>query len=141
MKKIIFVLFIFPVFLLSCGKTQETTNTSPYPTVPMGATEVSFMPGHGYNFKASGTEPFWWADITANATTFTRPGEAGITEKVYQTAQDEKDGITVIKDVKWEFFITLKKEPCSDGMSDIVYGYSASVAVGAENLKGCANKN
>jgi uncharacterized membrane protein len=48
--------------------------------------------------------------------------------------------MTIIKDAKGEFFITLKKEPCSDGMSDIAYTYSASVAVGAENLKGCANK-
>ena len=98
------------------------------------------MPGSGYDFKASGTEPFWWADISANSTTFTRPGDDGIIEKVYQTAQEEKDDMTVIKDAKGEFFITLKKEPCSDGMSDIVYTYSASVAVGAENLKGCANK-
>lgn len=139
MKKLILIALV-ATLLASCGKTVETTQTSPYPTVPIGATEVAFMPGSGYDFKASGNEPFWWADISANSTTFSRPGEEGIIEKIYQTAQEEKDDMTIIKDAKGEFFITLKKEPCSDGMSDIAYTYSASVAVGAENLKGCANK-
>lgn len=48
--------------------------------------------------------------------------------------------MTIIKDAKGEFFITLKKEACSDGMSNTKYPYTATVLVGADTLKGCASE-
>jgi uncharacterized membrane protein len=42
--------------------------------------------------------------------------------------------------VKWDFFLTLVKGSCSDGMSDNGYAYSATLNVGAEVLRWCANR-
>jgi uncharacterized membrane protein len=45
-----------------------------------------------------------------------------------------------MKDLKGEFFVTLTKGSCSDGMSDLKYDYSATVLVGSDTLTGCAMK-
>jgi uncharacterized membrane protein len=34
----------------------------------------------------------------------------------------------------------IKKEKCSDGMSDRSYNFSAEIAINGETLKGCAIK-
>ncbi len=141
MKKILLISAV--IFLLaSCGsRWSETAVVNPYPTLPIDATGITLAPGDGEDYKAIGTEPFWDANITATGVSFSRPTESGITVNNYETRQEERDGILVIKDAKWEFFITLKKWECTDGMSDKKYYFTASVALGNENLKGCANKD
>jgi uncharacterized membrane protein len=141
MKKF-FLLSVVCFLLTSCGsRWTETPVVNPYPTLPLDATGITLAPGEGENYKAIGTEPFWNADITATGVSFSRPDESGISMKNYETRQEERDGILVIKDAKWEFFITLKKWECNDGMSDKRYYFTANIALGNENLKGCANKD
>ena len=126
--------------LTSCTNTQNTQTPTPYPTVPMGATEIILLPSSGENFSAKGTEPFWNAEISASGVVFSRPTETGNTSVTYLTRQEERDNMIIIKDAKGEFFITLKKESCRDGMSGTEYAYKTTIALGSENLTGCANK-
>lgn len=128
------------LLISSCGTPPVTQNTNPYPTLPIWATEIILLPGSGDNFEARGNEPFWSAEITASGVSFTRPGESTPKTVSYTTRQENRENLIVARDAKWEFFVTLKKEKCSDGMSDKEYSYSVTVALGAENLKGCANK-
>lgn len=145
MKNIILVSTL--VLLLSActwwGTTKTETPVNPYPSIPLsGGADVKSddTVAVGANFSAKGTEPFWSVEITANETTLSRPGEKDVVVKKYDTRQTDKWAIISIKDMKWEFFVTLTKGSCSDGMSDIKYAYNATVLVGAETLTGCAIK-
>ena len=99
---------------------------------------------YNYEFIALGNEPFWSLNIF--------PAEQQIvlkdlsTKKVYQfpyqpanigggvyrfeTRNDQKDKLVVV----------IREEPCSDGMSDNKYSYSAEVVINNRTLKGCAIK-
>ena len=139
-KNFLFVLLFSLLTSCSVQKWEEPPK-SPYPTLPIGATSFELSPGTGENYEAMGTEPFWNVDITATWVVFSRPSETGTSTLSYETRQEERDWAIVIKDTKWEFFVTLKKWTCNDGMSEKKYYFTANVALGNENLKWCANKN
>lgn len=137
MKKIIIV-SVLTLILSSCTWGQTTpvnpavvTNPpSPYPTTTISGEIVPDMtPATGENYSAKGTEPFWSLEITPTETTLTRPGEKDTITKKYNTRQTDKGAIISIKDAKGEFFVTLTKSSCSDGMSETKYAYNASVLV------------
>ncbi len=129
------------LFLTSCGWALPKSDLStPYPSIPLGSTNIELAPAIGWDFVGTWTEPFWGINITASGVEFSRPNESGITVKSYETRQEKRDGMVVIKDAKWEFFVNLTKWVCSDGMSDKKYDYTVTISVGAENLKGCANE-
>jgi len=90
-------------------------------------------------FTALGTEPFWAAVVD----------DAVL---VYQTPEDQKGQRVALArravDGRTELSGTLSGEalvlrigagPCSDGMSDTVYPYSAVLRIGRQVLNGCAN--
>lgn len=141
MKKF-FLTIIIVSLLSSCWiKKWEEVQKNPYPTVPIGATLEPLSPAKGEKYEAIGTEPFWNVEITATWVLFSRPSETGTSTLTYETRQEERDWIIVIKDAKWEFFVTLKKWNCNDGMSEKRYYFTANVAMGNENLNWCANKD
>lgn len=95
-----------------------------------------------FEFIAVGNEPFWSLDIIPSEKiialkdvgvekTYVFPFKAA---KVvgntftYQTTNDRKQTLKAI----------IIKEPCSDGMSDRKYNYSAQVTINGKTLKGCA---
>ena len=86
-----------------------------------------------------GTEPFWGATITADAITLSgadRPhvrlaaGERLVTGAGVRWRTQSANGDPVE--------VTLVRETCSDGMSDRVYPFRATVVLGQETLRGCA---
>ncbi len=97
-----------------------------------------------YEFIALGTEPFWSLDIMPNEQriilkdlsqnkSFEFPYEpANIGGGVYrfESKNSSKDKLVVV----------IRKENCSDGMSDNTYNYSAEVVINSRTLKGCAVK-
>ncbi len=145
MKNII-IISTLTLLLSACTWGQDTpwaeaNKPNPYPTTSISwEIGANTTPAVWENYSAKGTEPFWSAEITASETTVSRPGETDVIVKKYETRQDDKWAIISIKDAKGEFFVTLTKGECSDGMSDTKYKYNATVLVGAETLKGCAMK-
>jgi len=86
------------------------------------------------DLRLTGTEPFWGVQITAKQIKLERPDHPAVT--VANTGPEINGEVA-----SWntrELKITLKPATCSDGMSDNVYPYEATVRVGTEVLKGCA---
>ncbi len=86
-----------------------------------------------------GTEPFWSVRIRADRLEYegvdrplrraANPGpQVQGTTAVWATATDDGQALVV----------TLAATPCSDGMSDRIYPFTARVEIGAESLNGCA---
>ena len=99
---------------------------------------------YNYEFIAKGNEPFWSLEIV--------PTEQQIvlkdisTNKVYQFPyQPANSGGGVHRfettdGAKNKLVVVIREEPCSDGMSDQKYRYSAEVVINGRTLKGCAIK-
>ena len=97
-----------------------------------------------YEFIAVGNEPFWALDIVPTTQRISlkdlsqdkvfifpyQPANVGGGVHRFETTNQAKDKLVVI----------LRKEECSDGMSDRVYNYSAEVVINGRTLKGCAVK-
>lgn len=95
-----------------------------------------------YEFWCHGTEPFWGLQISKAEGGIFLKNMADETGSRYAWAEPRSDGAT-----SWVYETTgsgrslkvvIKKTKCSDGMSDIEYGYSAEVIIGGETLRGCA---
>lgn len=82
-----------------------------------------------------GNEPFWAVNIGAGEMTLKRPDHSDVV--VAKPKPTVEAGKAVWKAAA--FTATVSADgPCSDGMSDRVYPYSASVEVGGETMTGCA---
>ncbi len=107
---------------------------------PATATPAVESPLAG-DLRILGTEPFWAIDIskTNNAATFSRPGEADIVLG-FPAESPGADGAFVLTSTSPEgdAVMMLRKQECSDGMSDRVYPWAAEVVFKGETLKGCA---
>lgn len=96
---------------------------------------------YNYEFIALGNEPFWSLDII--------PGEKLIVfkdagnEKVYQfpfvVSKEVGNSIRyeTTSEKHGKLIAIFKKEKCSDGMSDRVYQYSATVSFSGKSYSGC----
>ena len=99
-----------------------------------------------YEFWCSGTEPFWSLQISQ--------GEGGIFLKnmaeesgtAYIWAAPETNGSTLwtyrakpkLDATGQPIQVTIRKQTCNDGMSDLRFDYSAEVKLGSQTLRGCA---
>jgi uncharacterized membrane protein len=98
-----------------------------------------------YDFWCKGNEPFWQLQISEkeNLIDFYDPMQQKTTHFPY-SKQEIKDGIVQYnsKDEKLKnnILIRIKKEECSDGMSEKKYNYSVQVVLNGSNYKGCALK-
>lgn len=99
---------------------------------------------YNYEFIALGNEPFWSIDIIPNEKRiiFKDAGNEKVHEFIYSPA-NIKDGVyqyqvTNSKNEKLE--IAIRKEKCSDGMSDRQYNYSTEISLDGKLFKGCAIK-
>lgn len=92
----------------------------------------------GVTLRALGTEPFWAVTVSANEIRFEAPDEPGRVifppvkprgreEQVYETRSDRGDRLK----------IQVRKEPCSDGMSDAYYSLAAKVEINGREFNGC----
>ncbi|MCE7922845.1 MAG: hypothetical protein DYG98_07295 [Haliscomenobacteraceae bacterium CHB4] len=126
----------------SPGYASEADGTFTVRRVDTLQAKTMFNACMPYEFWCHGTEPFWGLEISeAEGGIFfkniahergaqyawTEPVTDGKTSWVYETYNDEES-----------LKIAIKKEKCSDGMSDIEYGYSVQVTIGEEILRGCS---
>ena len=113
---------------------------------PMGASDgaatapadapASTAPGPDFSgdFDLVGTEPFWGGAIRPDGLSLTRAGQAEVRADNPGVKVEDGTGL-------WNagaLVLTLRAEPCSDGMSDRRYGYRAEVTLDGQALRGCA---
>ncbi|MBK8921977.1 MAG: hypothetical protein IPM81_10765 [Saprospirales bacterium] len=96
-----------------------------------------------YDFWCSGTEPFWGMLISETDGGFflkTMGDERG---RTFPWSAPVQNGTT------WAYTssdpasgeslrVRVRREPCSDGMSERQYGYSVEIQLGDQTLRGCA---
>jgi uncharacterized membrane protein len=135
-------------FLVSCTNPfQSTISVTPRVPPVAIATGVVTPPAPVVTvltpFVARGTEPFWALEQTATGVRFSEPSATGVTETWY-TSIETLVGSTISivgtpVTAGLPLSATLTPVSCSDGMSDIVYAYTAVVTIGTGTLSGCAN--
>jgi uncharacterized membrane protein len=85
----------------------------------------------------TGTEPFWNARVTAGEAVWTTPDKPdGTRFAVSRFTGNNGLGFTGTLDGA-SFIATVTPGKCSDGMSDRLYPYVATIALGGETLQGC----
>ncbi len=121
---------------------RDTTELQRYTSAPVPYLCPDMMKGAGDaagGFHAIGTEPFWALDIGEDGLRFTTPeDQTGIQwPAISPTSQGDTlhwAGRTERAAVDARIW----KAPCSDGMSDRVWPYTAAVRVAGESHRGCA---
>lgn len=99
-----------------------------------------------YDFWCKGNEPFWQLQISEkeNLIDFYDPMQQHTTHFLYNKP-DTKNNVIIYsskdENSKNEIFVRIRKEKCSDGMSEIEYKYSAEISLNGDKFKGCAVKN
>jgi uncharacterized membrane protein len=104
---------------------------------------------NGIDFSGAGTEPFWSVKIDfEKGIYFNSPGddlkiETGKPEM--SPTENNSNFIYTASSEKFDLKVQIKKENCSDGMSDNTYPYSVKVSISekcgkeTKELKGCGN--
>jgi uncharacterized membrane protein len=108
---------------------------------PANAATPAAPPGGGpfspSGYALNGTEPFWGGTVTGTRVRYMTPeNQFG---SVVETARTL--GATEVYRGSLggrPFVLTLSRSPCSDGMSDRAYPFTALLQVGGEARRGCA---
>ena len=112
---------------------QPTSTGVPTPESPTTPVNID-------TFVALGTEPFWSATTAPSNVTYSTPEiQAGTAIAVVES----RDGTARVYSGKLTgqpFVLRIAKGECSDGMSDTVYTYTASLTVSGEDRRGCARR-
>lgn len=88
--------------------------------------------------RATGTEPFWGADVEGTTLTYSTPDfPAGAKITVARRAGPDFVEFTGTLDGK-PLTLRVVAGPCSDGMSDRVYPYAVTREIGPDMERGCA---
>lgn len=96
-----------------------------------------------YEYWAIGTEPFWYAQISKmeGIVEFRRMEDEGAKVFSYSAPALEADSSLVYsvinQDTGDNVRISIQKEKCGDGMSDIQYDYSVKMTMNGREYSGC----
>lgn len=92
----------------------------------------------GWEFWASGTEPFWSLQISeAEGGLFFK--DIGQEEgQAFAWKAPKTDGKSMWTYESGDLKVVIKKAECSDGMSELKYSYSAELTIAGRKLRGCA---
>lgn len=109
------------------------------------ATRVDTMEGKSplnaclpWEFWCSGTEPFWSMQISKAEGSIFFKNMGNETGQAFPWKAPETDGKTSWKYETGELHVTIKKSPCTDGMSELTYNYSVEVQCNGDTFRGCA---
>lgn len=107
----------------------------PPPPPPPPSAPASFLPAE---FRALGTEPFWSAIVVPGKLVWSSPDD----EQATTIPVERSDGLAKVRltgKLKGAALaLEITQKPCSDGMSDRVYPFTAALTIGAEARQGCA---
>jgi uncharacterized membrane protein len=121
----------------ACGPPADVPPAPMPPADAPVATEPNI--DVGAPIDALGTEPFWRLQIRADHLTLARPDHQEL--RATHSGAEGRGAAGV-----WQartpagpaLVVTVTKQACSDGMSDLSYPYAATVEVEAQVLRGCA---
>lgn len=127
--------------LLGACEPQAPSGDRAPPPADAPATPVAAPQAFAGEMLARGTEPFWALRIKETEMVLERPDFPPLTapnpgpvmvegRAVWRT---QTEGGAPLEVILWE-------ATCSDGMSDLVYGYEARVTLDGRTLSGCAGK-
>lgn len=126
------------------GNRQQTNDVAasaaPVPTVvPRPPATPHTSPWSKSGYALNGTEPFWGGSLTGTSVRYMTPddqfGDVIETRVSYAPDRETYTGA-------WRggpFLLTLRRGPCSDGMSDRTYAFSVELRVAGESRRGCAD--
>jgi uncharacterized membrane protein len=108
------------------------------PAVPSpAATPTAPMSPTGYALV--GTEPFWGGTVTGTSVRYMVPerqfGDVVETRRSYGPGSETYSGTFRGR----PFVLTLTRVPCSDGMSERPFAFTATLQVAGETRRGCAD--
>jgi uncharacterized membrane protein len=89
-------------------------------------------------WQARGNEPFWSLTATPQGVNFERPDVPAVALDYAPMVVDGDKRTYTGKSDAGDVVVVVAPGTCSDGMSDTVYGHTATLTVGTETLKGCA---
>jgi uncharacterized membrane protein len=94
-------------------------------------------PLNSMRFAAWGNEPFWAAVDAGEALRLERPGAEPLVAQPRSTREEGGDWIVEGRTSAGPLSLRLSPGFCSDGMTDSLYAWNATVRWGDEELKGC----
>jgi uncharacterized membrane protein len=105
---------------------------------PPTALDDASSPAIPARFTALGTEPFWAAEVEGDTLLYKTPEDqegrrVALTRRTL-AGRAELNGALADEPMVLRVFAG----PCSDGMSDTVYPYSAEMRLGRQRMNGCA---
>lgn len=89
-------------------------------------------------FRAVGTEPFWSANAALGKLTFERPETPPVIGDLSAPTEEGEVQRYVAQTAQGELSVALTPTPCSDGMSDSLYGWTAKLGFEGKEWNGCA---
>ena len=90
-------------------------------------------------FQALGTEPFWGVDIRGGGRlVYSTPENIGGTQALYSLTVGKGPLQYDWKLGKQSYRLVLERGTCSDGMSDRVYDWKATLTIDGKTERGCA---
>jgi uncharacterized membrane protein len=102
---------------------------------PQGKAFDAIAPGETVTLL--GTEPFWNLKVEGGEGVWTTPeNQSGTRFAVVRFAGNNGLGLTSTLDGQ-PFAATVTPGQCSDGMSDRIFPFIATIALGGETLRGC----
>lgn len=144
-KRLLFALFMIFLFETCTEAPKQPPNSEQAPTTPDSQPSVKTTPqsivadtAKTSFWRCFGTEPFWSVEISEAKNTLTYKPMEGDSLVMPFIKSDEPNDTWIFNATK--FKVVIKKEKCSDGMSDVAHDYSANVRVGSGELKGCARR-
>lgn len=106
---------------------------------PNASPPAAAAPWSPTGYTLNGTEPFWGGTLTGTRLLYKTPeNQAG--DPVATTAAHGSDQEIYTGTLERRpFVLTLTKGPCSNGMSDHAFAYTAALQVKGESRQGCAD--
>ena len=128
---------------LNCGSEGTPRKAAPVANIaapaapPPAATPTAPMSPTGYALV--GTEPFWGGTVTGTSVRYMVPerqfGDVIEARRSYGPGSETYSGTFRGR----PFVLTLTRAPCSDGMSERPFAFTATLQVAGETRRGCAD--
>ncbi|MCG8277564.1 hypothetical protein [Stenotrophomonas sp. NLF4-10] len=89
--------------------------------------------------QAIGTEPFWSVEVAGDVLLYTTPETMDAPRRLQATRSSDAEGLHLVGgNGDAGLRLDVRREACSDGMSDREYPFSVSLLLDGKTARGCA---
>lgn len=132
--------------LAACGRAGDSAENAVPPADAPSETSTEAPPPpsttDGVNYTRPlnllGNEPFWALKIRPEGLSFSAPDQADQTATNPGPVVIGEQGLWMTKSGEAEWKITLDPKVCQDGMSGLLYPFTAELVMGEKTYQGCA---